>query len=83
MQLADMICALFGPYAAMFVNRIYPGKSLKTSFVLSVRTLFLPLLFVSCNKYCSKCALINRHQQNKYHSTIINYHLVPVSQPVE
>jgi len=31
--ITDLICALFGPYAAMFVNRIYPGKSLKTSFV--------------------------------------------------
>jgi len=28
-----LICALFGPYAAMFLNRIYPGKSLKMSFV--------------------------------------------------
>jgi len=32
-SITDLICALFGPYAAMFVNRIYPGKSLKTSFV--------------------------------------------------
>jgi len=31
--ITDLICALFGPYAAMFVNRSYPGKSLKTSFV--------------------------------------------------
>ena len=31
--ITDLICALFGPYASMFVNRIYPGKSLKTSFV--------------------------------------------------
>ena len=31
--ITDLICALFGPYAAMFVNRIYPGKSLKMSFV--------------------------------------------------
>ena len=31
--ISDLICALFGPYAAMFVNRIYPVKSLKTSFV--------------------------------------------------
>jgi len=31
--ITDLICALFGPYAAMFVNRIYPGKSLKASFV--------------------------------------------------
>ena len=31
--ITDLICALFEPYAAMFVNRIYPGKSLKTSFV--------------------------------------------------
>ena len=31
--ITDLICALFGPYAAMFVNQIYPGKSLKTSFV--------------------------------------------------
>jgi len=29
----DLVCALFGPHAAMFVNQIYPGKSLKTSFV--------------------------------------------------
>jgi len=31
--ITDLICALFGPYAAMFVNRIYPVKSLKVSFV--------------------------------------------------
>jgi len=31
--ITDLICALFGPYAAMFVNRIYFGKSLNTSFV--------------------------------------------------
>jgi len=31
--ITDLIYALFGPYAAMFVNRIYPGKSLKASFV--------------------------------------------------
>jgi len=31
--ITDLICALFGPYAAMFVNRFYPWKSLKTSFV--------------------------------------------------
>ena len=31
--ITDLICTLFGPYAAMFVNRIYPWKSLKTSFV--------------------------------------------------
>jgi len=31
--ITDLICALFGPYAVMFVNRIYPGKSLITSFV--------------------------------------------------
>jgi len=31
--ITDLMCALFGPYAAMFVNRIYPGKSLKASFV--------------------------------------------------
>ena len=31
--ITDLICALFGPYAAMFVTRIYPGKSLKVSFV--------------------------------------------------
>ena len=31
--ITDLICALFGPYAAMFVHRIYPGKSLKMSFV--------------------------------------------------
>jgi len=31
--ITDLICALFGPYAAMFANRIYPGKSLKTSFL--------------------------------------------------
>jgi len=31
--ITDLICALFGPYAAMFVSRIYPGKSSKTSFV--------------------------------------------------
>ena len=31
--MTDLICALFGPYSAMFVNRIYPGKWLKTSFV--------------------------------------------------
>ena len=31
--ITDLICALFGPYAAMFVNRIYPGRSLKGSFV--------------------------------------------------
>jgi len=30
--ITDLICALFGPYAATFVNRIYPGKSSKTSF---------------------------------------------------
>ena len=31
--ITDLICALFGPYATMFVNQIYPWKSLKTSFV--------------------------------------------------
>ena len=31
--ITDLICALFGPYAAMILNRIYPGKSLKTTFV--------------------------------------------------
>jgi len=31
--ITDLICALFGPYAAMIVNLIYPRKSLKTSFV--------------------------------------------------
>jgi len=31
--ITDLMCALFAPYAAMFVNRIYPGKSLKVSFV--------------------------------------------------
>ena len=31
--ITDLICALFGPYAAMFVNQIYPWKSLKMSFV--------------------------------------------------
>jgi len=31
--ITDLVCALFGPHAAMFVNRIYPGMSLKTSFV--------------------------------------------------
>jgi len=31
--ITDLICALFGPYAAMLVNQIYPGKSLKVSFV--------------------------------------------------
>ena len=31
--ITDLICVLFGPYAAMFVNQIYPGKSLKTNFV--------------------------------------------------
>jgi len=31
--ITDLICALFGPYAATIVNWIYPGKSLKTSFV--------------------------------------------------
>ena len=31
--ITDLVCALSGPHAAMFVNRIYPGKSLKTSFV--------------------------------------------------
>ena len=31
--ITDLICALFGRYAAVFVNQIYPGKSLKTSFV--------------------------------------------------
>jgi len=30
---ADLVCALFGPYAAMFVNWICPGKSLKTRSV--------------------------------------------------
>jgi len=25
--ITDFVCALFGPHAAMFVNRIYPGKS--------------------------------------------------------
>ena len=30
--ITDFICALFGPYAAMIVDWIYPGKSLKTSF---------------------------------------------------
>jgi len=33
--ITDLICALFGPYAAMFVTQIYPGKSLKASFVSS------------------------------------------------
>jgi len=31
--ITDLICALFVPYAALVVNRIYHGKSLKTSFV--------------------------------------------------
>jgi len=31
--ITPMIGALFGPYVAMFVNRIYPGKSLNTRFV--------------------------------------------------
>jgi len=31
--ITDLISTFFGPYAAMFVNRIYPGKSLKTIFV--------------------------------------------------
>jgi len=28
-----LVCAPFGPHAAIFVNRVYPGKSLKWSFV--------------------------------------------------
>jgi len=31
--ITDLVCALFGPHAAMFVSQIYPGKSLKTSVV--------------------------------------------------
>jgi len=31
--ITDLICALSGPYAAMFVTRIYRGKSLNASFV--------------------------------------------------
>jgi len=31
--ITDLAYALFGPHAAMFVNQICPGKSLKTSFV--------------------------------------------------
>ena len=31
--ITDLICALFRPYTAMFVNQIYPGKSLKTVFI--------------------------------------------------
>ena len=31
--ITDLVCALFRPHAAMFVNQMYPGKSMKTSFV--------------------------------------------------
>jgi len=31
--ITDFVCALFRPHAAVFVIRIYLGKSLKTSFV--------------------------------------------------
>jgi len=46
--LTDLICALFGLYAAMFVNRIYPGKLLKTSFVSPGKP--LNLVFASPGK---------------------------------
>jgi len=32
--LTDLVCALFGPHAAMFVNQIHPETSLKTSWNL-------------------------------------------------
>jgi len=32
--MADLVYALFEPYAAMFVSQIYPEKSLNTSFVV-------------------------------------------------
>jgi len=48
--ITDLICALFGPHAAMFVNRIYPGKSLKTSFLGPGKPVCVfELHFNSCN----------------------------------
>jgi len=52
--ITDLICALFGPSAAMFVNQIYPGKSLKTSVVSPGKT--WNLVFASPGKqYFTVC----------------------------
>jgi len=55
--ITDLICALFGPYAAMFVNQIYPWKSLKTSFVSPGKpwNLFLQVLESPGKQYFTVC----------------------------
>jgi len=55
--ITDFMCALFGPYAAMFVNRIYPGKSLNTSFVSPGKpwNLSLQVLEIPGKQYFTVC----------------------------
>jgi len=55
--ITDLICTLFGFHVAMFVNRIYPGTSLKTNFVSPGKPLYL--VFASPRKSWKKSILLS------------------------